>query len=135
MGAPDSLVRHRTVTLHYLVCPMSAQRLGFGVVDRWRRLSSSCTGLSGATPDSPVPSDFCASDSVAALLCTVAFAESTVGTESRCSAGSPDSPVKYSGARLHFTESGWFEFIRPWCTGHCRCAKKQHTQVLCSIFD
>jgi hypothetical protein len=46
----------------------SAQPLGFGVVDRWRRLSSSCTGQSGATPDSPVPFDFYASDSIATLL-------------------------------------------------------------------
>jgi hypothetical protein len=40
-------------------CPMratSAQSLGS--VDRWGALSSCCTGQSGATPDSPVTSDF-----------------------------------------------------------------------------
>jgi hypothetical protein len=105
-SAGDGRTGHQTVTMHCPVCVTSAQPLGFGAVDRWRRLSSSCTGQSGAIPDSPVPSDFCASDSVAALLHIVAFAESTFGAESRCSAGSPDSPVNYSGARLHFPESG-----------------------------
>jgi hypothetical protein len=32
---------------------------------------------------------------------------------SRYSAGSPDSPVNYSGARLRFPESGWLELVRP----------------------
>jgi hypothetical protein len=79
-------------------CPVratSAQPLGFGAVDLWRRLSSSCTGKSGATLDSPVPSDFYASNSVATLLRTVAFVESTIGARSRCSTGSPDSPVAH----------------------------------------
>jgi hypothetical protein len=60
MGAPDSPVRHRTATVHCPMCVMSAQPLGFGAVDRWRHLSSSYTRQFGATPDSPVPSDFCA---------------------------------------------------------------------------
>jgi hypothetical protein len=46
------------VTVHCPVRVTSAQPLGFGAVDRWRRLSSSYTRQSGATPDSPVPSDF-----------------------------------------------------------------------------
>jgi hypothetical protein len=48
MGAPDSPVRHRTVTVH---CPMratSARPLGSGAVDRWNVLSSCCTGQSDA---------------------------------------------------------------------------------------
>jgi hypothetical protein len=48
MGALDSPVRHRISTMHYPVHAMSAHPLGFGGVDRWRRLSSSCTGQSGA---------------------------------------------------------------------------------------
>jgi hypothetical protein len=56
-GAPDSPVRHQTFTVHCPVCATSAQPSGFGAVDRWRRLSSRCTGQSGATPDSPMPSD------------------------------------------------------------------------------
>jgi hypothetical protein len=68
MGAPDSSVRHRTVTMHCPVRATSAQPLGFGAVDRWRRLWSCCTEQSGATPDSPVPSDFYALTSVTALF-------------------------------------------------------------------
>jgi hypothetical protein len=56
VGAPDSPVRHRTATVHYPVRAMSAQLLWFGAVDRWRRLSSSCTGQSGAQL---LRSDFC----------------------------------------------------------------------------
>jgi hypothetical protein len=56
---------------------------------------------------------------------------------SRCSAGTPDSPVNYSGAASHFPEGGKFSFeflgapdtVR-WCTGHfpvvhrtVRCAR------------
>jgi hypothetical protein len=61
-------------------------------------------------------SDFC-SHFCRALLCTVAFAESTVARVSRCSAGVPDSPVNYSGVRLVKPESGWFSPVRTWHTG------------------
>jgi hypothetical protein len=121
MGALDSLVRYQTVTMHCPVRATLAQPLGFGAVDRWRRLSSSCTGLFG--------------DSVATLLCTVALAESTVGAGSRCSAGSPDSWVNYSGARLHFPESGWFNSIRPWCTGQCPVRHFPTHSRSCSMFN
>jgi hypothetical protein len=57
MGAPDSPVRHRTVTVHCPVCATSAQPLGFGAGRPLEPLSSSCTGQSGATPDSPMLSD------------------------------------------------------------------------------
>jgi hypothetical protein len=60
MGASDSPVRHRTVTMHYLVRATSVQPLGFGADRPLEPLSSCCTRQSGATPDSPVPSDFCA---------------------------------------------------------------------------
>jgi hypothetical protein len=33
---------------------------------------------------------------------------------SRCSAGTLDSPVNYSGAALQKPESGKFEVVRPW---------------------
>jgi hypothetical protein len=79
--------------VHSPVRATSTQPLGFGAVDRWKSLSSSYTGQSGATQDSPVPSDLCARTSVAALLRTVAFAESCWRAGSRCSADSPDSPV------------------------------------------
>jgi hypothetical protein len=73
MGAPDSLVRHRTVTAHCPVRAASARLLGFGAVDRWRHLSFCCTRQSGATPDNRVTSDFCVLTSVAALFRTIAF--------------------------------------------------------------
>jgi hypothetical protein len=60
MGAPDSPVRHRTATVHCPVRATSTQPLGFRAGRPLEPLSSCCTGQSGATPDSPVPSDFCA---------------------------------------------------------------------------
>jgi hypothetical protein len=45
-------------TVHCPVRATSAQPLGFGAFDHWGALSSCCTGQSGATPYSPVPSDF-----------------------------------------------------------------------------
>jgi hypothetical protein len=66
----------------------------------------------------------CVLTSDLALFRTIAFAESIVGAESRCSTGSLDSPVNYSGARLHFPESGWFILVRSWCTGHCPVAHR-----------
>jgi hypothetical protein len=79
-GAPsDSPVRHRTVTVHCQVRATSAQPLGFGAVDRWGALSSCCTGQSGATPDSLVPSDFCTLTSAFALFTAERLLQSTVG--------------------------------------------------------
>jgi hypothetical protein len=50
------------------------------------------------------------------------------------SGGTLDSPMNYSGAFLWIFESGLFEVVRPWCTGHCPvahrtvpCAKNQNT--------
>jgi hypothetical protein len=55
------------------------------------------------------PSDFCA-----ALLI---WQSRPLRAGSICSAGSPDSPVNYSGARLLFPESGWLTPVWSWCTG------------------
>jgi hypothetical protein len=44
--------------------------------------------------------------------------ESTVALASRCSTGTPDSPVNYSGARTQKPEGEEFEVDSPWCTGH-----------------
>jgi hypothetical protein len=46
---------------------------------------------------------------------------------SRCSAGSPDSPVNYSGGCPGISESGWFVFVHVWCTGHCQVRQKIST--------
>jgi hypothetical protein len=109
MGALDSPVRHRTVTVHCPVRATSAQPLGLWSVDCWRHLSSSCTKQSGALW--LLHSDF--------WLALFIVAGDRCRAESRCSVGSPDSPVNYSGACLHFLESGWFEVVRPLCTGQC----------------
>jgi hypothetical protein len=43
--------------------------------------------------------------------------ESTVALGSRCSAGTPDSPVNYSGAALQKPEGEEFSLYGPWGTG------------------
>jgi hypothetical protein len=108
MGAPDSPVRHRTDTVPYPVRRHITRPFGFGVGSTVGALSFGGTGQSGAPLTSC--SDFCCDN--------VYFAESTVGVDSRCSAGSPDSSVNYSGACLHFPESDWLTSVRSLCTGH-----------------
>jgi hypothetical protein len=76
MGATDSPVAHQTVTVYYLVRTTSARSLGFRAVDRWSHLFFCCTRQSGATPDSPVTSDFCA-----VLFTTVDFTQLIVGAQ------------------------------------------------------
>jgi hypothetical protein len=96
MGAPDSPVHYRTGTVPCLVRRHVTQLFGFGARPTVGALSSCGTGQSGA----PLTScfDFCCD--------TVYFVESTVGADSCCSAGTPDSPVNYSGARPGIPESG-----------------------------
>jgi hypothetical protein len=86
------------------------------------------------------PFDFATLTSARYCAALFLLLESTVGVDSRCSAGTPDSPVNYRGARPRIPESGWLTSVRSWCTGHCpmahrtvRCANSQHTQVLCSV--
>jgi hypothetical protein len=67
MGAPDSTVRHGTCTIPCPVRCHVTQLLGFGAESTVGALSSCGTGQSGATPDSPVPSNFAALTSAAAL--------------------------------------------------------------------
>jgi hypothetical protein len=110
---------HWTTTVHCPVRATSAHPLVFGAVDRWSVLSSCCTGQSGATPDSPMTSDFCALTPVVALFISNISAVDRWRAGSRCSAGSSDSPVNYSGARLWISESGLFEGRLAWRTGQC----------------
>jgi hypothetical protein len=81
---------------------------------------------------------WCTSESAAltlhALFPCQRLLQSTVAQVSRCPAGTPGSPVNYSGVRLLKPESGWFNPVWAWCTGHCpvahrtvRCARPQHT--------
>jgi hypothetical protein len=55
MGAPDSLVRHRTGTVHCPVRRHVTQSLGFGARYTVGALSSCGIGQFDATPDSLVP--------------------------------------------------------------------------------
>jgi hypothetical protein len=86
-----------------------------------------------------------------ARSCTIhcILLQTTVGAVSRCSAGTPDSPVNYSGAAPQKPEASKLELIHPgapdtvrWCTGHClvahrtvRCARPgQPSVVFCSFY-
>jgi hypothetical protein len=103
MGAPDSPVReprHPTVRV----------RAQSTVGD----LSSSGTGQSGAAPDrycslSSAPLVTALTSARTVLHCSRSqrLLQSTVARRSRCSAGAPDSPVNYSGARPQKPESTW----------------------------
>jgi hypothetical protein len=111
MGAPDSPVAHRIVTVHCPVRAMSARLLGFGAVDRWSSLSFCYSGQSGATPNSLVTSNFCALTSAATLFTTVHLSSRPLARREPLlrwltgqSGGTADSPVNYSGAHLEETQ-------------------------------
>jgi hypothetical protein len=97
MGAPDSPMRHR---IGIVLCPVRrhvTQPFEFGA-------ETTVGALSLEAPDSPVPhqtvwcpSDFTALTSTWNCCSLWLLSESTVGAGSRCSAGSPDSPVNYNG--------------------------------------
>jgi hypothetical protein len=93
MGTLDSPMAHRTVTVHCPVRAMSARLLGL-------ELLTVVTLCLFDAPNSPVTSDFAALTYVrhCSSLYTPAVDRWRAG--SRCSVGSPDSPVNYSGARL-----------------------------------
>jgi hypothetical protein len=55
--------------------------------------------------------------------------ESTVALASRCSAGTPDSLVNYSGAALQEPEGGKFKVVRPWAPDTVRCARPGFSSV------
>jgi hypothetical protein len=78
MGASDSPVRHQIGTVHCRVPRHITQPLGFGARSTVGALSSCGTGQSGATTDSPVPSDFAALTSAAHCAALFPLSESTV---------------------------------------------------------
>jgi hypothetical protein len=90
------------------------------------------TGQSGGAQDSHcsmsgAPSGACSDSALAvrALFTVPLLLQTTVGADSRCSAGTPDSPVvNYSGAAPRIPEGGKFGVGFPsapdtvrWCTG------------------
>jgi hypothetical protein len=125
MGAPDSMVRQPR---HPTVRVLTVSTVG--------ALTASATGWSGAAPDSHC--SLFGAPSGAALTLRELFAhcshcrrplESTVALGSHCSAGTPDIPVNYSGARPQKPEGEEFEVDPPWCTRHCLVA---HWTVRCA---
>jgi hypothetical protein len=113
MGAPDSPMRHRTLSdapPRHPTVRVREQLTVWGFVLLRHRTVRCHTGQVLFTVR--CASDFC-SDFCRALLRTVAFAKSVVALDSHCSAGAPGSPVNYSGARLEKPESGWFELYGP----------------------
>jgi hypothetical protein len=139
-GAPPDTVR----------CASHVTRsLGF---DRWsfcllgHRTVRWCTGQSLFTVRCALwlCSDFCVHCSALTALCRRPLSRSSC-----CSAGTPDSPVNYSGAASRIPEGEQFGVEFPgapdtvrWCTGHClvahwtvRCARPGHTSVFfCSFY-
>jgi hypothetical protein len=139
MGAPDSLVRHRTVSgappRHPVVRAWSWSTAG-GFVLMWHMTVRCHTGQSGApltcSSDfyrgtvlhcSSVRVDRCAQIAVAPLV------HRTVRWHTRQSGGTPDSPVNYSGAAPGKPEAAEFELIHPGAPDTVRCARPGHTSV------
>jgi hypothetical protein len=107
MGAPDSLVRHRTDTVPCPVRRHITQLFGFKARSTVGALSSCDTGHSGA------PLTSCSSV-VTLFICQ----SRTLVLDSRCPL--PHRTVRwhigqsrnYSGARPGIPESGWLTFVR-----------------------
>jgi hypothetical protein len=99
MGAPDSPVRHRTLSgappRHPTVRVLTQSTVG-ELVLLWHRTVRCATGQVLFTVR-------CASDSAAltlrALFMCHPLLQSTIGASSRCSAGTPDSPVAHRTVR------------------------------------
>ena len=132
-GALDSLVRHRTLSG---APATSASRWGSTV----GALTCGASGLSGGAPDrscrlSGAPT--VCSDSGAHYSALNAVAVDRCARSSRCSAGTPDSPVNYSGAPLSFPEGEEFGLKSPsapntvrWCTGQSGAPDQGSLQFL-----
>jgi hypothetical protein len=127
MGTPDSLVAHRTLHSSLSSARHFSYPLGFGAVDRWRLLSSSGTGQSGAFW--LLCSDFCMALFITVHLCswTLTRRESLL----RWLTGQSDAhrTVRWIIAeRAHWIpESGWFV-----ARGPVRCAKAALSKSFCS---
>jgi hypothetical protein len=125
MGASDSPVRQPR---HPTVRVLTVSTVG--------ALTAWATRRSGAAPDSHC-SLFGAPSGAALTLRELSAhcsrcrrpLESTAALLSRCSAGTPVSPVNYSGAALQKPEGEEFNLYGPWGTGHCPVA---HRTVRCA---
>jgi hypothetical protein len=145
----DSPVRHRTLSGAPATSP-SRWILTIGASDIW------ATGQSGGAPDSHcslsgAPSGAALNSGALRAHCSAfnAYCKRPLARSSRCSAGTPDSPVNYSGAAPRIPEGGEFGAEFPgapdtvrWCTGHCpvahrtvRCPRPGHTSVVFCSFN
>jgi hypothetical protein len=134
---------HRTVQCASHV----TQPLVFGSYRPLEALSFNGTRQSGAAPDkhcsvsgAPLTLRSALPHTIAHCSSVLQLLQATVAQSSRCSAGAPDSPVNYSGARWLKPESGCLDSVRSWCTRHCpvahrivRCGRPGHTRFLCSF--
>jgi hypothetical protein len=59
------------------------------------------------------------SDSAAHCSSRQVLLQSIVARSSRCSTGTPDSLIIYSGVHMLKLESGLLDSVRSWCTRHC----------------
>jgi hypothetical protein len=129
---------HRTVRCATGYCPVHQPRhptVRVMKILTVGALTSCRTGQSGAAPDrccslSGVPLTL-ALTSARTVHSLFTLLQMTIALDSHCSAGTPDSPVNYSGARPQKPEGGKFEVVRPWapdtvrwCTGHCPVAHR-----------
>jgi hypothetical protein len=134
-GAPDSLVRYRTLFGAPAMSP-GHWVLTVGASDSW------ATGQSGGAPDSHcslfgAPSgacpDFCARRP--ALCAFIVRCRRPLALCCRYSAGAPDSPVNYSGVAPRIPEGGKSRVGFPSAPDTLRCARPGHTSVVfCSFY-
>jgi hypothetical protein len=132
MGAPDSPVRTGQCPVrqprHPIVRVLTVSTIG--------ALTSWGIGQSGAAPDrhcslSGAPSDAALTLRELSTHCSRCrrSLELTVALDSRCSAGTPNSPVNYSRAALQKPEGEEFESIAPGAPDTVRCARPGFSSV------
>jgi hypothetical protein len=130
---------HRTVRCTTGHCPVRQPRhptVRVLTVSTVEPLTAWGTGQSGAAPDRYCSLSDAPSGAALTLRELSAHCSAFAGVRwsrplrwSRCSAGTPDSPVNYNGAALQKPEGEEFSLYGPWDTEHCPVA---HRIVLCA---
>jgi hypothetical protein len=140
-GVPNSLVRHRTLS----GAPATSPNYWGSTVGA---LASGATGQSGGALDrscslSGAPSGAALTSTRARAHCLLSLfiCRRPLARSSRYSAGTPDSPVNYSGAAPRILEAGKFGLNLPgapnsvrWCTGQSGAPDQgclRYTLLLC----
>jgi hypothetical protein len=121
-GTRDSPVRHRIVSgappRHPAVRAWSWSTVG-GFVLLWHRTVRCATGQSGA----PLTS------ALTFWIPLFTLQSRPLRADSRCSDGTPGSPVNYSGGAPEKPEGEEFELVHPSAPDTVRCARPGHTSV------